>query len=148
MFYLRWFLSKTLREAVNFKRHVHKLLRHQQDVLTPQAVESLQGAITECDQAIRSGIPASQLRGEMHKLERAANKWLKPYPNASWRENVEMLLVALAVAMAIRTFWLQPFKIPTGSMQPTLFGVTSEPDYSKKQRTADIMKAPKAHCVC
>lgn len=131
MFYLRWFLSKTLREAVNFKRHVHKLLRHQQDVLTPQAVESLQGAITECDQAIRSGIPASQLRGEMHKLERAANKWLKPYPNASWRENVEMLLVALAVAMAIRTFWLQPFKIPTGSMQPTLFGVTSEPDYSK-----------------
>ena len=37
-----------------------------------------------------------------------------------------MLLVALAVAMAIRTFFLQPFKIPTGSMQPTLFGVTSQ----------------------
>ncbi len=41
-------------------------------------------------------------------------------------ENVEVLLVALAVAMAIRTFFLQPFKIPTGSMQPTLFGVNSE----------------------
>jgi len=65
------------------------------------------------------------------KFERAANKWLKPYPNPSWRENVEMLLVALAVAMAIRTFWLQPFKIPTGSMQPTLFGVTSNPDLSR-----------------
>ena len=62
-------------------------------------------------------------------LEKVANKWLKPYPNAAWRENVEVLLVALAVAMGIRTFFLQPFKIPTGSMQPTLYGVTSrEPD--------------------
>ncbi len=67
----------------------------------------------------------------MAKVEDAANKWLKPYPNAAWRENVEVLLVALAVAMAIRTFFLQPFKIPTGSMQPTLFGVTSEPDFTK-----------------
>ena len=62
----------------------------------------------------------------MQSLETAANKWLKPYPNAAWRENIEVLLVAIAVAMAIRTFFIQPFKIPTGSMQPTLFGITQE----------------------
>ncbi len=61
-----------------------------------------------------------------HRLEAAANKWLRQYPNAGIRENVEVLLVALAVAMGIRTFIVQPFKIPTGSMQPTLFGVTYE----------------------
>jgi signal peptidase I len=44
-----------------------------------------------------------------------------------WRENVEVLLVAIAVAMSLRTFFpFQPFKIPTGSMQPTLYGVTSQ----------------------
>ncbi|HKI69886.1 MAG TPA: S26 family signal peptidase, partial [Verrucomicrobiae bacterium] len=67
----------------------------------------------------------------MEELEFAANKWFNPYPNAVWRENVEVLLVALAVAMGIRTFFLQPFKIPTGSMQPTLYGVTSVPNFSQ-----------------
>jgi signal peptidase I len=55
-----------------------------------------------------------------------ADKNLPAYPSAALRENVEVLLVALAVAMGIRTFFLQPFKIPTGSMQPTLFGVNSQ----------------------
>ena len=50
---------------------------------------------------------------------------------AATRENIEILLVALAVALSIRTFFLQPFKIPTGSMQPTLYGITSVPDYSQ-----------------
>ena len=71
---------------------------------------------------------ARKTNGEARGRVNDRKKWLKPYPNAAWRENVEVLLVALAVAMGIRTFFLQPFKIPTGSMQPTLFGVTSMPD--------------------
>ena len=106
--------------------HVQKLLNHQRDILSPQAVEAIQAAMAGCQRAVASNADKTALEKQMENLEQAANKWLKPYPNAAWRENVEVLLVALAVAMGIRTFFLQPFKIPTGSMQPTLYGVTSE----------------------
>jgi signal peptidase I len=107
------------------RRHVQKLLNHQRDILAPQAVEAIRSAIADLQKAIADKVDKSSLEKQMENLEKAANKWLKPYPLAAFRENVEVLLVALTVAMGIRTFFLQPFKIPTGSMQPTLFGVTS-----------------------
>ena len=36
------------------------------------------------------------------------------------RENVESLVWAAAIALVIRTFIMAPFKIPSGSMRPTL----------------------------
>ena len=128
---LRWFTSSDVRNAVAMRKHVRRLLSAQRDILAPPAIENIQRALADFTSALDSGAKGEALKKQMVGLEEAANKWLKPYPNASVRENVEVLLVALAVAMAIRTFFLQPFKIPTGSMQPTLFGVTSVPDFSK-----------------
>jgi len=128
---LRWFTSKTLRHATAMRKHVRNLLSSQRDILTPQAVQTLSSSLDEYGQAIQADLKKDQLLKEMEKLDQVASKWLKPYPNHVWRENVEVFLVALAVAMAIRTFFVQPFKIPTGSMQPTLFGVTSVPDFTR-----------------
>ena len=128
---LRWFLSKTVREACTVRKHYARLLAAQRDVLPPQAVGPVLAALIELDAAIGEGSNKGRIRIKAEELQFAAEKWLKPYPHAAWRENVEVLLVALAVAMGIRTFFLQPFKIPTGSMQPTLFGVTSTPDFTK-----------------
>jgi signal peptidase I len=123
---LRWFLSKRVRHVTAMRKHVTKILNHQRDILAPPAIQAVESTVATCQRAVAEGANGDALDKQMENLESAANKWLKPYPNAAWRENVEVLLVALTVAMGIRTFFLQPFKIPTGSMQPTLYGVTSD----------------------
>jgi signal peptidase I len=121
---LRWFTSGTVRQASEIAKHVRKLLDSQKDILSIEAQKAVTTAIAELKEAASSGATDETIKTRMGNLENVANKWLKTYPNPSIRENVEVLLVALGVAMAIRTFVVQPFKIPTGSMQPTLFGVT------------------------
>ncbi len=121
----RWLLSKTVREALTVHKHYRRLLAAQRDLLSPQASQPVQAKLDELWAATKAG-PKGRITSKAEELQAAAGKWLKPYPHANWRENVEVLLVALAVALGIRTFFLQPFKIPTGSMQPTLFGVTAK----------------------
>ncbi|MEI6076217.1 MAG: signal peptidase I [Verrucomicrobiota bacterium] len=125
---LRWLISKTVRDGQTVHKHYRRLLAAQQDLLAAPAIGAMTQALDALNEAIAEG-HKGKINLKAEELQFAGEKWLKPYPHAAWRENIEVLLVALAVAMAIRTFFFQPFKIPTGSMQPTLFGVTSAPDF-------------------
>ncbi len=115
-------------------KHVRHMLDAQHDILSPQAIETVSASLGELDKAIHSNIKKDELFKQMQKTDEVADKWLKKYPRPNYRENVEVFLVALAVAMGIRTFFVQPFKIPTGSMQPTLYGVVSTPDMSHRRQ--------------
>lgn len=121
---LQWFLSSTIRHALDLRKHVLNLVAAQRDLLTNEGIKAIEAACDKLRTAVVARADKAALLAEMTHVETVANQWLKPHPHASWRENVEVVLVAIAVAMAIRTFFLQPFKIPTGSMQPTLYGIT------------------------
>jgi signal peptidase I len=122
---IKWFLSKTVRHAVEMRKTVLKLIRAQQDLIKPESADHLRLA-AESLRNVALTADKNELKKEMKRLEEMANKHLVPYPTPTARENTEVVLVAIAVAMAIRTFYLQPFKIPTGSMRPTLYGITEE----------------------
>jgi signal peptidase I len=122
---LRWFFSRTVRQSNDLCHRVEKILNSQRDVLAPGAVDAVRASIQDLRAAAGQSDAATVETRATH-LESVANKWLKPYPNASIRENVDVVLVALVVALGIRTFFLQPMAIPTGSMQPTLYGITQQ----------------------
>ena len=126
MFYIRWFLSKSVRQATEFYRQANRLLSAQRDLLAPKGIQELSVAISQLRTATRAGAPKDELKHLMNRLEEVANTWLKPYPHAGIRENIEVFLVAGAVAIAFRTFFLQPKAMPSGSAQPTFFGIIHE----------------------
>src|ERR1051326_6146903 len=130
---LRWFLSRTVRQAVDMCRQVRKYLQHQRDLLAPEKIQEISKAARELSGAIVAGEKVERIQSRMKNLEQVANDNLLAYPSASLRENTEVFLVTGAVVLALRTFFFQPMAIPSGSAQPTLFGIISENDVGRPE---------------
>lgn len=124
---LRWIFSKSVRESYELLKRIEKHLRAQDDILTVVNRQKIETAIIEFKQVLKDGKSTkNSITSARKELSLVADKYFKIYPNPDVRENVDVALVALIVALAIRTFFLQPMAIPTGSMQPTLYGITHQ----------------------
>lgn len=124
---MNFFVRRRCRKLTEHLLHEAKHVRNmREDVAPGPALAKLQAA--------EEALQRAWDRRDEHAVDAAAEglsdclSSIYPAKSHPWiRENLEILVVALAVAMAFRTYIIQPFKIPTGSMQPTLYGITVRP---------------------
>lgn len=136
------------RRVAATRREIFTLLRSSEDVLAPDRREALVDAVAGLDAARRTVRDEAAAAAAIEKAREAATAAEESLPGRkvppAFREAVETVIVAFGVALAIRAYFLQPFKIPTGSMQPTLYGIHAEdsadPDIFDRFKPLKVLK--------
>ena len=124
-----------LKEARLIAQNARRQLHRRRDLLTDEQFGSFSTQVDELEDATRNGNTADrqQIEDMVNQLDKDFSKIQRAPEDAAWRENCEVLLVALVLAIGIRAYFLQPFKIPTGSMEPTLNGIIAH-DVSPQEK--------------
>lgn len=118
-----------------------KALAYRRDILTEDQEKKLEASVSELTGVLKS---KPVLISELEQKAEELDNQLKEsgglyYHKKGWVENVEMLMVAAIVVIGIRSFFLQPFIIPTNSMYPSFFGM--QPNlYSDATEVPNIME--------
>lgn len=124
---MNFFKRRQLKEEV---KNILKEARHarnmREDVCAPELVQKLDDAMHKLSVLWKERSTDKAVRDAVQELHHVSCRIYPPHPHPKWHENTEVLIVALGAAMAIRAYFVQPFKIPTGSMQPTLNGILHE----------------------
>jgi len=83
--------------------------------------EELREALEELREAMAaSPFEPAAFSTSYDRASRLVARRLGPWQKGEFREYVESILVAVSVALLLRTFVVEAFKIPSGSMLPTL----------------------------
>ncbi len=123
---------KWKKEAELLVKAGRKFLNYKLDLLSEDRIQEIESRIDDLRVAIKAGkkVEAQEAGKQLHVTCEKSLPYQKPQ---EWfAENVEVIFVALVVALGLRTYVLQPFRIPTGSMQPTLNGIITDA-MSKKE---------------
>ncbi len=100
-------------------REARKLMRRARGALSDSARSELRQQVAELSAARKEGNVAA-MHKQADKLATLSNRHLATFRKPAWRESFESILVAVLVALLLRSFVVEAFKIPSGSMIPTL----------------------------
>lgn len=120
--------KKGVKEGRSLLKGVRKFLRYNDDLIDGDRKET----ISEKREAFATALEdrsskRKELEALAEDLTETCKKSVRDYRPSAWKENIEVIFVAVVIAMGIRAYFIQQFKIPTGSMQPTLNGIIAYP---------------------
>ena len=131
-----FFKPRWINESKDALKHARKIFRYKCDLLSDEQSSAFQNGMDALDEAIKQRDKAAA-ETAVSDLEKQCGKFMPPTSELWIRENAEVFLVAIIIALGVRTYFLQPFTIPTGSMQPTLNGIIA---YDTGKPAPDLMK--------
>jgi len=131
---------KWKKEAKLTIKGAKKFISYKRDLLEDEHIKNIQSRQQDVKDAIQAG-DMKEVKKKCSLLEQECKRSLSNYVRPSWiAENTEVFFVAIVVALGLRAYYLQPFRIPTGSMQPTLNGINGHafpkdkwPNFIKRQ---------------
>ena len=132
---LNFFSKNVKKEIKTFQKNIKHILIRDDDILTAKTKEQL--AELSASALELQKLDSKKRDIAVHDLKELRRKFNNVFPPKNYRiirEYVEVFIVALTVAFGVRALYVQPFKIPTSSMQPTLFGI----HYVEKNVVPDI----------
>ena len=112
---------KDRKAARAYYKYAVKVLGRSRKKLDSQTGSLLGGLLADLKEAI-DGKDGERVSLCLTQADEALARFLPKARKSVFREAVETIVVAFLIAFVLRTFVVQAFKIPTGSMQPTLYG--------------------------
>jgi signal peptidase I len=112
-------LARARKDARRFAADARRLAARGRRRLAPEAREEIEAACAEVRDAAEEGDP-DRLSAALRALDGLWDTHLARLARPAWVEYLEVVLAAIALALVVRTFGVESFRIPTGSMAPTL----------------------------
>lgn len=136
-------IAKQKKAAKEVLQAAHKVYHYRRDVIPEGRLVELDKAVGELDALLRDRATKPEpLNAATDRLDALLRKiGGNIYPKTFWSDNLEVALVAAIIVIGIRTFFFQPFIIPTNSMYPTYSGMNAVVYEDKDEAPAALNRA-------